>query len=105
MNGRDGMLEETRLQHSRVEHEGVEMWESDRPIVGGDATPTPNATPMSIVLALWTASRIGTETKRLPMEYERRQMRNRTQHCTKRAEINHDPEGPRVVAIPPQRQR
>lgn len=107
MNGRYSVLEVTRLQHARVEHEGVEMWEGDRPGAGSgaDATPTPNATPMSIVLALRTADRIGTETERLPVEYERRQIGNRIQHRAKCAEIDHDAEGPRVVAVPPQRQR
>lgn len=116
MNGRYNVLEVTRFQHARVEHEGVEMWEGDRRGVGSgtDATPTPNATPtpipMSIVLGVRTADRtaadrIDTEAKRLPMEYERRQIGNRTQHRAKRAEINHGAERPHVVTVPPQRQR
>lgn len=107
LNSRYSVLEVARLQHPWVEHEGVEMWESDRCDVGSgvDATPTPTPTSMSVVLSLQTANRISTETERLPMEYERRQIGDRTQHRAKRAEINHNTEGPRVVVVPPQRQR
>lgn len=105
MNGRDGVLEVTWFQHARVEHKGVELWEGDRRSVGGGVDATPNAIPMNIFLVLQTTDRSGAEAKRLPMEYERRQIRNPPQHCAKCAEINHDPEGPRVITVPPQCQR
>ena len=90
MNCRDGLLEVMRLQHARVEHEGMEVWEGNRRIISSCADTTPNATPMS-VWALLNADRIGAETKWLPVEYERRQIGNSMQHRAKRAEINHGP--------------
>jgi len=98
MNGRDGVLEISWFQYAWVEHEGLELWEGNRCSAGRGASTT----PMGIVLA---ADWIGAETKRLPMKYERRQIGNPTQHRAECAEINHDPERPRVIAVPPQGQR
>ena len=105
VDGRDGVLQVTWFQHPRVEHEGVEIWEGDHRSAGSDADATPNANATPVQIALRTAGRIGTETEGLPMECERRQIRNGAQHCAERAKIDHDPEGPRIVVVPSQRQR